>query len=216
MELLPLGADVDLAREIRARQEGRQLREALSIPDEAIVVFTGGKLTPHKRTELLIEAVARLPQHKLHVVVAGEASEADQVYKRELLDRAKGANVHFVGWLDKHSIYRHLDMADLAVFPASQSILWQQAIAEGLPLIVGNAGDQDISYLNLHRNIVILDRENIAVQRFAEAIADIIGDPKRMQEMQAGAALVADECLNWNTLIERTLRFNRKELMAVN
>jgi glycosyltransferase involved in cell wall biosynthesis len=216
MELLPLGADVDLAREIRARQEGRQLREALSIPDEAIVVFTGGKLTPHKRTELLIEAVARLPQHKLHVVVAGEASEADQVYKRELIDRAKGATVHFVGWLDKHSIYRHLDMADLAVFPASQSILWQQAIAAGLPLIVGNAGDQDISYLNLHRNIVILDRENIAVQRFAEAIADIIGDPKRMQEMQAGAALVADECLNWNTLIERTLRFNRKELMAVN
>ena len=90
MELLPLGADVDLAREIRTRQEGKQLRESLSIPDEAIVVFTGGKLAPHKRTELLIEAVARLPQHKLHVVVAGEASEADQVYKRAANRSSKG------------------------------------------------------------------------------------------------------------------------------
>ena len=54
-----------------------------------------------------------------------------------------------VGWLNQDDLNRHLAMADLAVFPASQSILWQQAIAMGLPLIVGDAGHQDISYLNL-------------------------------------------------------------------
>jgi 1,2-diacylglycerol 3-alpha-glucosyltransferase len=213
MELLPLGADVDLAREIRTRKEGRMIREALSISQDAVVIITGGKLTPHRRTELLIDAVAQLPQYPIHTVVVGEASKTsdiDQAYKRELIARSKGLSIHFVGWLDNFSMYRHLDMADLAVFPSGQSILWQQAIAAGLPLIVGNRGNQDISYLNLHRNIIILEREQITVQHIAEAIANVVSDSSRMQEMRTGAALVADERLNWNRLIGRTLQFQPK------
>lgn len=215
MELLPLGADVDLAREISTRREGRRIREALSISQDAIVLFTGGKLTPHRRTELLIDAVAQLPQYPLHTVVVGDASqtsEVDQAYKRELIARSKGFNIHFVGWLDSASMYRHMDMADLAVFPSGQSILWQQAIAAGLPLIVGNRGDQDISYLNLHKNIIILAREQITVHHLAEAIASVVSDRRRRQEMRAGAMLVADEHLNWNRLIDRTLQFHPTKL----
>ena len=69
----------------------------------------------------------------------------------------------------------HLDMADLAVFPASQSILWQQAIAMGLPLIVGNTGHQDISYLNLYDNIIILEKTDIQVNKLVDAIESVIG-----------------------------------------
>lgn len=209
MEVLPLGADIDLVREIAERGEGRRLRASMGIGEDAIVIFTGGKLAPPKRTELLLEAVAMLPHLPLHVVVAGEASDVDAAYKQSLLETARGRpNIHFVGWLGREDIYRHLDMADLAVFPASQSILWQQAIAAGLPLIVGDIGHQDISYLNLERNIVILQRDEIRVDRLASAIADVAGNPERLCEMSEGAKRVADEHLNWNRLIERTLRFN--------
>lgn len=214
MELLPLGADVDLASEIRARNEGKKVREALSIPEEGIVILTGGKLTPHRRTELLIDAVAHLPQYPLHIVVVGDASEtneADQAYKKALIERSRGLNVHYVGWLDNVSIYRHFNMADLAVFPSGQSILWQQAIAAGLPLIVGDRGDQDISYLNLHRNIIILAQAQITVPHLTEAIASVVGHPLILQEMRNGAVLVANEHLDWNKLIEKTLQYTSKD-----
>ena len=209
MEILPLGADTDLSVEIARRHEGEALRRALGIPADHVMIFTGGKLAPSKRTELLIEAVNRLPHLALHLVVVGEASAAHQTYGQRLLSLAEGRpNIRFAGWLGRDDIYRHLDMADLAVFPASQSILWQQAIAMGLPLIVGNTGHQDISYLNLHSNIIMLERDEIGIEKLAQAIESVACNPARMSEMSRGARRVAEEHLNWNRLIQRTLRFN--------
>jgi glycosyltransferase involved in cell wall biosynthesis len=209
MEVLPLGADVDLAREVHARGDGQRLRRELGFTPDDVVIFTGGKLAPAKRTELLLQAVRSLPQLPLKVVVAGEAAAADAGYKALLQQAAAGLDVRFAGWLGRDAIYRHLDMADLAVFPASQSILWQQAIACGLPLICGDVGHQDISYLNLADNIVVLPADQIRADRLADEIAAVAGDPARLQRMRAGAARVAAEQLDWNRLIERTLRFNR-------
>jgi glycosyltransferase involved in cell wall biosynthesis len=117
------------------------------------------------------------------------------------------SNIRFVGWLGREDIYTYLNMADLAVWPASQSIMWQAAIGSGLPLIVGNVGHQSISYLNLERNIIILERDEIRADRLAAAIAEATR-PDRLREMREGALRVADEHLNWNRLIERTLRYN--------
>ena len=209
MELLPLGADMDLGAEVRGRQEGQALRRSLGLSAQDLVIFSGGKLTPAKRSELLIEAVARLPDLPLHLFLIGDAGPQDSAYKRQLEALAADRpNVHLTGWLDRSDIHRYLDMADLAVFPASQSILWQQAIAMGLPLIVGDTGGQDISYLNLQQNIEILPRTEIHSERIAASIRRLAADPARLRQMAAGARRVADEHLDWNRLIQQTLRFN--------
>jgi glycosyltransferase involved in cell wall biosynthesis len=118
------------------------------------------------------------------------------------------------GWLDREGLNRHLAAADLAVFPASQSIMWQQAIAMGLPLIVGDTGHQDVSYLNGERNIIVLAASEIRPDRIAAAIASVIGNPSRMRAMSEGALRVADEHLNWDRLLQRTLRFNEEPATA--
>ena len=209
MELLPLGADTDLAATVRRNGAGALLRRHFGIPAHDMVIFTGGKLAPAKRTELLLEAAARLQRSSLHIVVAGQAGDEHAAYEQELRRIAAASpRVHMAGWLSGDEVYRHLDMADLAVFPASQSILWQQGIAMGLPLIVGNTGHQDISYLNTEGNIVILDKDDIRADRLADAIASVIDHPERMRAMREGAMRVADQQLNWNRLVHRTLRFN--------
>jgi 1,2-diacylglycerol 3-alpha-glucosyltransferase len=209
MELLPLGADTETASAVRRSGARQALRAKLGIGANDVVIFTGGKLAPAKKTELLITAAQQLQQSALHLVVVGQAGAADATYGEMLAGlAARSPRVHMVGWLDQHELNRHLAMADLAVFPASQSILWQQSIAMGLPLIVGDTGDQDISYLNTQRNIIILRNEEIRVERLATAIADVTGDPNRMRAMSEGALRVADEHLNWDRLVERTLRFN--------
>lgn len=215
MEVLPLGADVDLARQVHASGAGKRLRAEMGFAPSDIVVFTGGKLAPAKRTELLLEAVRRLPHLPLKVVVVGEAAAVDANYKAHLIALAEGAPVRFTGWLGREDIYRHLDMADLAVFPASQSILWQQAIACGLPLICGDSGHQDISYLNLADNIIVLRGEQIGVDGLAHALQDAAGSDGRLRLMREGAARVAAEQLDWNRLIERTLRFAQPSSAAV-
>jgi 1,2-diacylglycerol 3-alpha-glucosyltransferase len=209
MELLPLGADTDLGAEVRQRGEGLALRESLGIPPEHTVIFTGGKLAPAKRTEILIEAVKHIADPTLHLFVIGDSSKDDELYKQALVESASGCpNIRFVGWLGRIDIYRYLDMADLAVFPASQSIIWQQAISMGLPLIVGDSGHQDISYLNPYGNITMLGSSEIRSDLLAQHISRLIRDRSIMHEMGSGATRVSDELLNWNKLILKTLRFN--------
>lgn len=209
MEVLPLGADTDQVAETKKCEEGRRLRKSLGISANDLVIFTGGKLAPAKKTELLIEAVCSLRDVSLHLIVVGDADAANAEYKKQLMELAGGdSRIQFIGWLGRTDIYSYLDMANLAVFPASQSILWQQAIAMGLPLVVGDTGHQDISYLNLHENIVILRSDEISSERLAEEIRGLARDPIRLQRMAQGALRVADECLDWNKLIDRTLRYN--------
>lgn len=212
MEVLPLGADMDTVRRLRSEGRRDELRASLEYDPGDVVIFTGGKLTPNRRTEVLFEAVASLRRDSLKILVVGDSDERNQAYKKRLQGLAAGrTDIRFAGWLGRDDVYRYMLAADVAVFPASQSIMWQQAIAAGLPLVVGDVGSQDISYLNLADNIVILPRESIRPDRFAAAIADILDAPGRLAAMAAGARRVADEHLDWDRLIWRTLRYNSVE-----
>lgn len=212
IELFPLGADLDRCAEVKAQHEGLSLRRELGIAESDIIIFTGGKLEPWKRVELLIEAVLHLPSLPLQLVIVGDSGETYGAYRENLVELSQGRpNIRFTGWLSQSEIYRHLDMSDIAVFPASQSILWQQAIAMALPLIVGDIGNQDLSYLNLKNNIVILSKNEIRSDRLAEEIQRLASDTALRRAMSTGAAHVAAECLNWDKLVQRTLRFNDTE-----
>lgn len=210
MEILPLGADTDRGRLLKERSVGMELRRKLGVPEDHFVIFSGGKLSPAKRTEILIQAFINISSPKISLVIVGEASEADAAYKAELVSKASvSPNIYFTGWLNNDQVYSYLDMADLAVFPASQSIIWQQAISMGLPLIVGDTGHQDISYLNIKDNIVIFQKDDITVKNVQSAIMAIVDDPLLYKKMCDGAKFVTDTMLNWDVLIEKTLRFNK-------
>lgn len=56
MEILPLGADTDRGRLLKERSVGSTLRKQLGVPEDHFVIFSGGKLSPAKRTEILIQA----------------------------------------------------------------------------------------------------------------------------------------------------------------
>ena len=206
MDLLPLAADTDLARATRQEQCGAAVRGRLGIPPEATVVFTGGKLSPVKRTHLLLEAVRSLARENLHVIVVGDTGDVHADYRRLLLDlAARDPRVHFIGWTDGDEVYRYMDACNFAVFPASQSVLWQQALSMGLPIIVGRTGVQDPQYMNLYGNVIILDEPDIRSAAIAERIAELADNPARLAELRAAAFRVAEELLNYHHQVPHTL-----------
>ena len=212
MEVLPLGSDLEAVHRVRAAAAGSRLRQEYGIASDAFVVFTGGKLSPAKRTEYLVDAIKELPAEKVQLVVVGDAAPENQAYKEQLLKQADGsANIRFVGWLKSEEVYGHMDMADAAIFPAGQSILWQQSLSMGLPLVVGDAtgGEQDVSYLNKYDNILVLDSQRPLEQTLRDALAALIAEPALRAKMSAGAKKVTAEMLDWEVLMQRTLRFNK-------
>jgi 1,2-diacylglycerol 3-alpha-glucosyltransferase len=209
MELLPLGSDTDYGEIVKKNKEGEKIRVKLNIPQDHVVIFSGGKLQGPKKTELLIDAFLKINKENLHLIIIGEASNQDQEYKETLLKLADNhPRIYFIGWLKSADVYKYIDACDLAVFPASQSILWQQAISMGLPLIAGDTGDQSIDYLNEDNNIVVLPNEKITSEEILKEIHNIIDNKNTLELMKRGAQKATDIHLNWNNLILKTLQFN--------
>ena len=205
MEVLPLGADVDLVAEIRATNTRNELRSKLGISPSDKVIFTGGKFTPAKKTDLLLEAFNEIKDDALHLIIVGDADEQNKNYKEKLLHlSADNPNIHYVGWQNNVGVYEHLAASDLAVFPASQSIVWQQALASHLPIIVGDVGQQSLFYLNEFQAIIELEKNKITRENIKKAIETLIVD-KHLIEGKKNAAQTAMKYLDWNHLINKTL-----------
>lgn len=207
-ELFPLGVDIDLAREMRTDAVRAAVRKSLGIPSDALVVFTGGKLVPVKRTEDVLQAAVTLGDARVHVIVVGDAR--DPAYRQRLEQAATGSNVHFVGWQDREGVYRHQAAADLAIFPASQSVLWQQSIGMGLPLVVGEGAGpahtrQDVGYMNLADNIHVLAGERALVPQIVDFLRGCLEDRRMLARMSIGADAVTRDLLSYERLASRTL-----------
>ena len=215
MEILPLGGDIDQGVIARQSPNLTNLKQKYDIKADTQVIFSGGKLEPRKMTEHLIDAVNQMGRDNLRLIVIGTASERDQSYYQMLLDKANhNPHIHFAGWQDKTGVYEHLALADIAAFPASQSILWQQAISMALPLLVGNSGNQSVDYLNLHDNIVVWQRQDINADTIQQSLERVLDNEVLAKRMSDGARKVTASCLDWNNLINRTLRYNTAQESA--
>lgn len=206
MELLILGADIDRVKEIKLSDERNLIRNKYNIQAGELVIFTGGKLNKGKKTDLLIEVFQKLQNPILHMFIVGDAGSEDAAFKNLLLKLSdNNVRIHFTGWLSGYDVYRYMSASDLAIFPSSQSVLWQQSISMELPLIVGDTGSQSISYLNKYGNIIILDKDEITSETIERNIIRLINNRTFLENMKLGAIKTTEEFLNYDKIILKTI-----------
>lgn len=211
MEVLPLGTDQDYARSVLASDSRAPIRADLGIGADDFVIFTGGKLTPLKKTENLLEAVNNLGDPTIHVIVVGSSDGVLSEYHERLQALAAvNANIHMMGWQDRAGVYGYMSASDMAIFPASQSVMWQQSLGMGLPLVVseqaeGQRGVQKVGYLNQHDNLIILDPKTSFSDQIAGHIQRLAKDRMRLAAMSAGAQKTAADILDYRAITAKTL-----------
>lgn len=213
MELLPLGTDQVYAAQVLASDARERIRAELGIGKSDFVVFSGGKLNPYKRTEDLLCAVASLGDMPIHVIFVGTTDPAHADYARSVEQLAASTpGVHMVGWQARAGVYAHMAAADIAVFPASQSVLWQQSLGMGLPLILSERsaalrGVQHVGYLNRHDNLIVLDPDQPLVDQISDHIRRLALDSDALAAMSQGARRTAAEVLDYAAIAARTIEF---------
>lgn len=205
MEILPLGYDADLSNEIKNKVNCKQIRKQFGINENDFVIITGGKLEPAKKTDYLIDALKILQNDKIHIIVFGDSREGCESFYQKLILKSENLNVHFTGWLNINEILTLMAISNIAIYPASQSVIWQQSIGMNLPLIVGNSGSQDAEYLNKENNLICMRKEEINPENIANIIKKIFSDPQLENSMRKGAQKVATEHLDYRVLCNKTL-----------
>ena len=112
---------------IRFSAEGRsRVRERLGIPDDAFVVGCISRFHPKKRNDVVVEAVARLPD--AHVVMAGEG-ETESALRESA--RGLGDRAHFIP-TPGHDVDEVLSAFDVLVFCPSPTEGAPRAVILGM------------------------------------------------------------------------------------
>lgn len=134
VELLVMGMDDEKAEAADNPQIKEQIRKKLGYAADDFVVITGGKIDHAKRqTLLLIEAVHRIQNPKLKLLVFG--SVVDDM-KEQLVSMCDAdERIQYIGWLQADDTYPYFAASDLAVFPGRHSVMWEQVAGQGIPMI---------------------------------------------------------------------------------
>lgn len=134
----PLAFDIDSYTNLPGPEIAREQFDCLSRPEVKLLFLS--RLNPIKGPDLLIEAVAKIPQHSnLHVVMAGPG---DPPYVQQLKSLAEqrgvGDRFSYVGMVSgelKQSLYQACDLYVLPTQQENFGMVFAEALACELPII---------------------------------------------------------------------------------
>ena len=184
------GAGVDLTRYKTAVHTRGEVRQALGIPQEATVFISIGELNRNKNHAVLLEALARLHDPSLHLVLVGQDHLSGALQRRA---QALGVQfqVHFTGFRD--DVPDLLHASDVFCFPSKREGLGFTAIeamAAGLPLITSD-----------RHGILDYSKDGVTgytcspgdVKGFARAMQALAGDDLKRRAMGTHNRTVAEQ-----------------------
>ena len=192
-----LGVDTALFHARPSPGERRQVRQALEIGEDKILLLYVGRLAPEKNVTTLFEAFTQLDSSRFSLVVVGDGTERRHLTR--LIERHR--DVHWLPYQgDGQQLARLYRAADLFVHPSLQETFGLVALesqASGTP-VVGIRG----SYMD---RIIFTDQTHWATENTPQALAGAI---RRMSARDlaadgAEAAARVRENYSWDSVFER-------------
>lgn len=175
------GVGIDLSRFQNVQVDRTAKRQGIGIPEDAFLLLSVGELNENKNHQIIVRALAKLGDSKVHYAIAGEGDKRD-----ELLELANelgvSKQVHLLGY--RKDIPELNYSADVFCFPSLREGLGLAAIeamACGLPIITSNIhGINDYSI----DGVTGYKCDSADVNGFMQAIDKLINDPLARAQMR--------------------------------
>lgn len=195
-DLLIMGAD-----ESQIHWEDRtiirsNIRKKYNISDDDFLIVTGGKINEAKNIHLLVEAVIRLNLAKLKLLIFGQPDAQMQSY----FNNISSPNIIQLGWIDSLYAYDVFLSADLACFPGTHSVLWEQAVACGLPSIF-KLWD-GMRHVKVNENAILLPE--VSADTLMETIESICSSQDVYNTMKRDACAIRNQ-FNYSVISKRAI-----------
>lgn len=187
---------------------GRDLREQLGIPPDAIVLTNVARFDPEKGQRLLVEACASLSDPSIYCVFAGDGPLRSDVHllarRLDLEDR-----VRFVGEIA--DVRPLLAAADLLVLPSTAVETFSMAMLEALsmctPVLGSDIGGMREAVVENATGALVAPGD---VTGLAQKIASLATDRNRLSAMGAAGRDLVVQHFSEAQMIERTASIIRR------
>ena len=202
IDLLIMGGDDRYIQFEKLPKLRSEVRAKLSIADSDFVIITGGKIDSTKNIHLLMKAVAELNDPNIKLIIFGQPNAEMAPIINQLSDHVC---IHNIGWINSNEVYNYFLSSDLAVFPGTHSVLWEQACACKVPCLVKHW--EGMEHVNNGGNCAFLD--DISVEGLKKAIQDLIFTEK-YDRMKAVAQSDATDIFLYSKIAEKSLECTKE------
>lgn len=176
-DLLVMGTDDEVVKQIDSNANKTAMSEKYNLAHDDFIIVTGGKLDSRKpQTLLLMEAVNKLENKHIKLIVFGSISDEH----KHSFDNLLNDSIIYAGWLKSEDIFRLFDIADLAFFPGNHSVLWEQAVGQGVPCIFKYI--QGFTHIDLGGNCKYLYKDSVS--EIQDVLSSLIDNPNQLLEMK--------------------------------
>ena len=155
INLLVMGADDELIDFSKKDEISSMIRGKYNISNDDFLFVSGGKIDRTKNIHILAKAVSEIPDQKVKLLLFGNICSDISESISELVDQKR---IIHIGWIAPNEVYNYFLASNMAIFPGTHSILWEQACACGVPIIV-KKWDM-MNHIDLGGNAFFLDEIN--------------------------------------------------------
>lgn len=218
--VIPCGVDVARFQP----QDKRRARAALSLPPEAPILLSVGRLQPSKGIDTLLQAAADVRRDYPDVwvlVVGGGLDDQDERETAELnrlqtLGRRLGlSNVHYVKAQPQEKLAQYYAAADVFVMPShyeSFGMVALEAMACGTPVVASKVGGLASTIVHGDSGLLVSPGDWRA---FAQAVSRLLASPQFQSAMrQAGPERA--RAFAWPLIVENNVRLYRRLILQQN
>lgn len=199
-ELLVMGADDDLVKKAKIENCREKIREKYNIKNSDFLIITGGKIDKWKtQTMLLMEAIKYIKDESIKLIVFGSV---DVELREQFNSIVDGEKIIHVGWINSNDTYPLIESADLGVFPGRHSVLWEQAVGQGLPLIVKHW--EGTHHIDLGGNVKFLTNDNML--EIKEIIEEIYNNKDEYNTMKKVAVERGIEVFSYENISRKAIK----------
>jgi glycosyltransferase involved in cell wall biosynthesis len=167
------GVGIDLGKFNKGKIDKEIKRKDLNLPKDAFIILSVGELNKNKNHEVVIKALAKLNNSKVHYVICGQG-KLDESLRNLSIELAIEGQVHLLGF--RKDIPEICKISDLFVFPSFReglSVALMEAMANGLPVVCSKIrGNSDLIEDGKGGNLV----EPNNIDGFRKAIDRLISD----------------------------------------
>lgn len=195
------GVGIDLSRFQNLQVDRNAKRQEIDVPQDAFLLLSVGELNENKNHQVVIKALSRLNNTRIHYAIAGVGDKKD--YLLELANEmGVSKQLHLLGY--RKDILELDCSADVFCFPSIREglpVSLMEAAAAALPLIgAENRGTRDIIE---HGKNGILCRFD-SVDDFVNAIETLINDREKRNNMGDFGKVTVDK-FGINCILEKML-----------
>jgi 1,2-diacylglycerol 3-alpha-glucosyltransferase len=202
IELLPFGADDSLFNWNEKQVIRTELRKQLKITDDTLVFITGGKIDRRKNIHVLLKIWSelkqknQLPNSKL--IIFGKPNEEMKIEIEQLI---VGSDIIYIDWISSNEIHKYFFASDIAFFPGTHSVLWEEAVGLGLPCVFKKW--EGIQHVDLGGNCMFIEEFNGS--SIKDILLKIIKNKSIFEELKEKAELLGPKTFIYSEIAKRSI-----------